>query len=99
MDYERFIQVLFKPAAPPAPAETERFVRGVMARVEAEAAGSRWLDWLRAPWLVPALSLGMAALFISIVWDLPGVVAPPDVQLLLDAPSANGGQWALPPDP
>ncbi len=82
----------------PTPVETDRFVRSVLRRLEPQP--SPWLlrlqALLQARWTVPALSVGLATVFLAIGMQSQ---EPLDLQLLLGPASGGATQLALPPDP
>lgn len=79
---KRISKALFRAPAPPTAFETEAFVSRVMTRIDYE--GSPLTRWLTGRWAVPALGLGIVALFFSIVDSVP--------QADDEAPAA----WVLP---
>lgn len=93
-------RALFPAPAPPSPAETSFFVRQVMGQLESPPLPQQipWRDWLESRWGMPALGLGIAALFLSIVWPHPESIEPPDVVFLMDASHQTVQKLVLPPD-
>lgn len=85
--WKRLTAAFFAPPKAPTPFETEAFVSRVMARVKAEAAPAAW--WM-ARWLVPALSVGLAAALLLVGLTGSDSALPLDAQLLAGNDSAIG---------
>lgn len=94
-DWERLRAAFLRRPAPPSPAETERFVSRVMARLPEDAVDAPWFD-LR--WLTPALAFAAAALLLS--FTLPAREEEPSTALLVAAagPGPAAGWAAQPAD-
>ncbi|MBI3554438.1 MAG: hypothetical protein HY077_18230 [Elusimicrobia bacterium] len=60
---KRIAEALFRAPKTPTDFETEAFVSRVMGRIE--EARSPALQWLTGRWTVPALGLGIAAVFLA----------------------------------
>lgn len=90
----RVPRLFFKKPKAPTAFETEAFVSRVMDRIEERTpAFGLLLDLLGRRWTVPALSLGLATLLISILFS--GPMSPLTLEASVspdDAPAA----WALP---
>lgn len=85
----------------PTAAQTERFTRAVMERLEPAAypwAGAL-TRLLEARWLVPALSVGLACVFVSIGREPADAVASLDLQVLMGPATPDVADLVLPPDP
>jgi anti-sigma factor RsiW len=94
--WERISRAFFRAPERPSAAETERFVRSVMAGLAESAPVSAVWGWLQAPWLIPALGAGVAALLLAVAW--PEAPPPPDDLLLMGAGDRGALELVLPPD-
>ncbi len=93
----RIRKAFFK--APPTPSafETEAFVSRVMARIDESRVPvfSPFLRLIMARWTVPALGLGIAAVFLSIQYTVPAGSMVVNASITgADASSA----WVIPMD-
>lgn len=96
--WEEYGRKLFAPLAKPTPAETDRFTRIVMARIrqEADPVASWWKAWSFDRWLVPALSLGVAAAALFIALAPVGGEPAMDEAFLLSKCN-NFAKWCVRP--
>lgn len=95
--WRRVRAAFFRAPKPPTSFETEAFVRRVMARVEQPPATVfPWGALFGARWLVPALSLGLGMLLVSIL--RPGLenADPLDTLLLIDGSGSGVAELVLP---
>jgi len=97
----RLMRIFFPPLPTPTRAHTEVFVAKIMARIanEETAELSALWQWLSRRWLMPALSVGLAACFLTIRSQRPESFAPPDALLLATAQTGQTVLWALSSDP
>lgn len=93
-EWRKVVQVFFRAPARPSPAQTEIFARRVLAHLDAK---SRW-ELLAERWLVPALSLGLALLFFSIMKPSPESQAPLTALLSADSQDRAIDDLLLPPE-
>lgn len=74
-EWRKVVHIFFRAPARPSPAQTEIFARRILAHLEGKP---RW-ELLAERWLVPALSLGLALLFFSIMKLSPESQSPLNV--------------------
>ncbi len=85
-DWTRLSAAFLRPAAKPTDAETERFVRSVMARLpDVEPARPSFWESLRAVgWMTPALGFASAALVLSFLPDRSRASAAAEPMFIAD---------------
>jgi hypothetical protein len=91
----RIPKIFFRTPVPPTSFETEAFTRRVMARIEeSRSPAFGWvLEWFSGRWTVPALGLGIATLFLSILYS--GPISPLTLEASL-SPDSAPSSWVLP---
>lgn len=93
-EWQKIVPIFFRAPAPPSPAQTEIFARRVLAHLERKP---RW-EQLAERWLVPALSLGLAALFFSIMKPSLESQAPLDIAFSMESQDRPVDDLLLPPE-
>ena len=84
--WDGYSKTILRPSSKPSAADSDRFVRLVMARIrqESPAVPSWWKSWSFDAWLVPALSVGVAAAALFIALSPARIDGPaPDEAFLL----------------
>lgn len=97
--WERIEGIFFCIPAKPSAVETEFFVRQMMENLEEQPSVDLAQPGWVARWMIPVLSMGVAALFLSIFRLRPESIAPMDVLFLMDSSSGRIQELVLSPDP
>ena len=93
-EWRKVVRVFFPAPLKPSPAQTEVFARRVLAHLESKP---RW-EQLAERWLVPALSLGLAALFFSIMKPSLESQSPLDIAFSMDSQNRPVDDLLLTPE-
>jgi len=97
--WEDYSKTILRPSAKRSSADRDRFVRLVMARIRQEdaAAPSWWKAWSFDAWLVPALSVGVAAAALFIALAPARIEGPAPDEAFLLSQCESLAKWCVRP--